>query len=252
MPRILNILALLAVLVTAFASLKLSSHYYAKFIEVRLDPAHRKLFAGDNARLLSIEQPHKRIVFIGDSRIEQWSALTKSTGFNIIKRGIGGDTSAQTLLRIEQDAISLAPKAILIEIGINDLTAIGLFPDRQNQIIEQLKENIHLIIKNITDNHIPVYLMTIFPTSQPGLMRQLIWYDDINKSVSLMNEFIRSLASDQVIIVDTTLLNSATGSMRSEYARDTLHINDDGYSVLNKILNRVLATTPPLTLNPQH
>jgi acyl-CoA thioesterase I len=50
------------------------------------------------------------------SMLEEWAPES----FRVFNRGIGGNTSAQGLNRLESDALAFLPGTVLIEFGLND------------------------------------------------------------------------------------------------------------------------------------
>ena len=62
-------------------------------------------------------------MFMGNSITELWAAYHPSffSGHNYCGRGIGGQTSAQMLMRFTADVINLHPKAVVIMAGTNDV-----------------------------------------------------------------------------------------------------------------------------------
>jgi lysophospholipase L1-like esterase len=86
-----------------------------------------------------------------------------------------------------------------------------------------------------------VLLTTIFPVGEVPLQRRLVWSDDIQQAVVEVNDHLRSLASEDVIVFDAAaLLSDASGKMRPEYRDDELHLNDAGYEALNAELISLL------------
>jgi lysophospholipase L1-like esterase len=83
----------------------------------------------------SLTENHRRVVCFGDSithaqdcaEADRWTTQLAfqleqaSPGrFEVFNRGIGGNTTALALDRIQNDVISLLPGLVLIEFGIND------------------------------------------------------------------------------------------------------------------------------------
>jgi lysophospholipase L1-like esterase len=78
---------------------------------------------------------HRRVICFGDSithaqacaEADRWTTQlafqleqASSSGFEVFNRGIGGNTTALALDRIQNDVIPLLPGLVLIEFGIND------------------------------------------------------------------------------------------------------------------------------------
>jgi lysophospholipase L1-like esterase len=74
------------------------------------------------------EKDHRAIVFVGDSLTAGWPAAVLAESFprlKIANRGVGGDTSRGVLFRFQEDVLDLKPKAIMLLVGGNDLSAHG-------------------------------------------------------------------------------------------------------------------------------
>ncbi|MGB8353199.1 MAG: GDSL-type esterase/lipase family protein [Chthoniobacteraceae bacterium] len=64
------------------------------------------------------------VVFVGDSLTGNWGDVAKMfQKMHVANRGIGGDVSRGVLFRFKEDVLDLHPKAIVILIGSNDLSA---------------------------------------------------------------------------------------------------------------------------------
>src|SRR5258708_36571509 len=72
-------------------------------------------YKNDNEKLLRETVPKDRVVFMGNSITDEW--IKYSPDFfkvnHFIDRGIGGQTSAQMLLRFRADVIAFHPKAVV-------------------------------------------------------------------------------------------------------------------------------------------
>jgi hypothetical protein len=86
-----------------------------------------------------------------------------------------------------------------------------------------------------------VIVTTIFPAGEIPLLRRLVWSEEIDQALEEINEFIRSLAQDQVIVFDAAeILADTHGQMKREYRLDELHLNVDGYEALNLELTQII------------
>lgn len=102
----------------------------ARMIEQLGDPAQLGRYAAANAALLAESDPRPRVVFIGDSIFEGWPGLEALAppGVRFLDRGVAGQTTAQVLLRFQDDALALGPAAVVILAGVNDLRAVFASP----------------------------------------------------------------------------------------------------------------------------
>ncbi len=188
----------------------------------------------------------KRVVFFGDSRVEGWSPPNNLSGWEFLNRGIGGQTTAQVLGRFSAHVAPLQPQVIVLQVGVNDLRTIPIFPDKRAQIIANCVTNIQIIIKEAKDLGATVILTTIFPVGDPSLERSVFyWSDDIAVAVKEVNNLLRPLASDHVIVFDADpILLDAKDLPRADYMEDSLHLSAAGYAALNQRLAQILSDLP--------
>ena len=81
-------------------------------------------YAAANAALAAPKPSESRVVFFGDSITDNWSKPDYGgffPGKPYVNRGIGGQTTAQMLLRFRADVVELQPKAVVILAGTNDI-----------------------------------------------------------------------------------------------------------------------------------
>jgi lysophospholipase L1-like esterase len=198
--------------------------YYLELNQTRLDPI------GDS-NYHSAKQPpvtrQPRVVFFGDSRAENWQAPSLSS-YQFVNRGISSQTSVQAIARFDQHVRPLQPKIVLVQIGINDLKTIALFPEQKASIIER-------IVQESRKLGAIVILTTILPAGEVPIQRKPFWSNEIDQAVKEMNAYIATLASDQVIVFDAySLIANQQGLLPAEYRLDELHLNSKGYEVLNQ------------------
>src|ERR1041385_1494460 len=106
-------------------------------------------YGSENTEIPPPKPGEDRVVFLGDQITEKWGRgntpfFPSKPYFN---RGIGGQTSAQMLVRFRQDVIKLKPKAVVIMAGANDMT--GLFgPGTEGTISENFMSMVELAKTN--------------------------------------------------------------------------------------------------------
>lgn len=239
------LVALILSLVALVASVALNGilfvaarHYYLLLNETNLDPLGLENFTANSNQQNISNSSSTNVVFFGDSRAEQWPFPTNIDGFSFVNFGINGQTSTQVLQRFDRQVLPLRPKIIVVQVGINDLKAIPLFPDRKTSIIANCKNNIKEIVTRSRSLGATVILTTIFPVGKVPLVRQPFWSSDIDRAILEVNSYIYSLQAPNAIVLDSYALLAENG--KNKYQRDTLHLNATGYEILNKELTNML------------
>jgi len=213
--------------------------YYLQLSEVRLDPLGLDVYA--DAAQQSPAGPTQRVVlFFGDSRARSWPAPDLDR-YTFVNRGIGNQTSAQVAQRFKDHVEPLHPQVIVVQVGINDLKAIPLFPERKETIVANCQEKIGQIVADSTRIGAITVLTTIFPVAKVPVERRLFWSDDVALAVDEVNAYIRSLEGGDVIVFDAfSVLADERGVARPEFSSDLLHLSGAGYAALNDELVGIL------------
>jgi lysophospholipase L1-like esterase len=216
--------------------------YYTLLYAVELDPLGLAYFQ-NSVNQQSFDDKRSEVVFFGDSRTAQWPG-PQLEEFLFINPGIGNQTSAQVANRFEVHVRPLQPDIVVIQVGINDLKTIPLFPGKKPEIVSNCEANIEKIVQDSLAMGSTVIITTIFPAGQVPLHRRLVWSEEISKAIDEVNRYIRDGAQDPVILFDAAaILSDPKGQMRKEYRLDELHLNKEGYEALNleliKLLKRV-------------
>ncbi|MCI5226265.1 MAG: hypothetical protein D3918_06275 [Candidatus Electrothrix sp. AX2] len=184
----------------------------------------------------------KRILLLGDSRIAQWSNLPEIDGIEFIRRGVKGETSAQLRLRITQELEVVGPDYVILQIGINDLVAAGIAPALEQKIARQLKDNYMYLLDECQKGNIGIYLLTIIHPDTPPLYRLPFWSSRIPLLVDEINQWLLDYIRKKynITVLDSNyIFTSAPGDIKKIY-KDTLHLNDKGYKILNKAIENIL------------
>ena len=188
----------------------------------------------DNRNFFWSERAKKQgsIVFAGDSLTANWKNLGKHfPGVLVANRGIGGDVSRGLLFRFEEDVLALHPKAIIILIGINDLTA------RQPAAATLANLRAILEMKRIRQPDVPVVLCTVPPSANPKAPID-------ERQRRFLNQGLRQLANEnqRVSLVDlyaATVTSDGTPDLRY-FQQDQLHFSSAGHERWKEVLQPVL------------
>ena len=102
------------------------NHWEADYLAKLWTAMHRDfgekyLYAPADRALPPPRTGEKRVVFLGDSITDLWDLARFFPGKPYVNRGIGGQVTAQMVLRFQQDVVGLKPAAVVILAGINDL-----------------------------------------------------------------------------------------------------------------------------------
>jgi lysophospholipase L1-like esterase len=209
----------------------------------QIDPLSYLPYHDENNKIKNKSKDIIRVVLFGDSRIFEWSPLPQLSGCEFINRGIPGETTAQSLLRIERDLISLKPDIAIIEIGVNDCNSIGALPRLDKFIITNGKDNIRKMASILNKNKIRTIFLTIFPVGLVYPHHLPVWSDDTKHAIAEINEFILQFDSPDMIIVNCDNIFLAGNRIKNEYANGMLHLNNHGYKKLNNYIKPYLVKT---------
>lgn len=232
----LGLMSSLAVNVILFRQVR---QYYEEVNATRLDPFGLQSFEGTPAP--AAMPGTRRVVFVGDSRALGWDAPPLA-GHEFLNRGVSAQTTMQVLGRFAQDVAPLAPDVVVLQVGINDLKTLPLFPNDADAILAQCKANLRSIVEAAQALGAHVILTTIFPTGPVPLERRIFWSDAVDPAVLAVNDELRAMAEPNIRVLDAyAALADEDGQMQAEFALDFLHLNEAGYAVLNRLLVEALA-----------
>lgn len=198
-----------------------------RFMQQRLaDWPQLQRYRAENAALPAPVGGAPRVVFYGDSITEGWGA-TGSPGFfpgkGYLNRGISGQTTAQMLLRFQQDVIALHPAVVVILAGTNDIAG-NTGPSTQGMI----EDNLHAMVDLARAHGITVVLSSVLPVSeypwQPGVQPA--------GKVKALNAALHAYARERKLVwLDYyAALANTKGGLDPALAADGVHPTAAGYA----------------------
>ena len=221
--------ALIASVVANIYLLNRANGYYMELNAVRLDPLGLEAYSVPDSLPVG-----RLLVLYGDSRAAQWPSPVVDD-LTVLNRGIGAQTTAQALGRFEAHIAPLQPDIILLQIGVNDLKTIPLFPAQADAIIRTTQTHIADMVQRSQALGATVIVSTIFPVGEAPLLRRPYWSPAVAAAVDEVNAYLHTLAG--VIVLDAyTLLADTSGLLNPAYAVDELHLSAAGYARLNAAL----------------
>jgi lysophospholipase L1-like esterase len=173
------------------------------------------------------------VVFFGDSITQGWGTDFRKAfeGMKLANRGIGGDTTRGMLIRLQEDVLSLRPKAVVLLMGTNDIEVevpVNAIGRNFQKIVAALKAH---------DPQMPVIVCRIFPSS--------VTKKRPKETILAVNEQMAAAVKgdSQFTVVDTyALFANAEGDALPALFPDLLHLNAAGYAKWASALRPVFAT----------
>jgi lysophospholipase L1-like esterase len=203
------------------------------FLKVDLTelPKDRQAFQKETeARYRKLPNTPNEVVFAGDSLVGDgpWAEFYSE----VHNRGIGGDTVAGVLGRLDE-ILESKPRKLFLLIGTNDLAAA--VPDAQ--YLRHYRTLLERVRKESPDTAITV--LAIFPVNMTFPVQPT--YD--NARVVETNRKLKELVAEfpGVRFLDLTgELTDKVGSLRREFSTDGMHLNIDGYLAIREPLKRIV------------
>jgi lysophospholipase L1-like esterase len=166
------------------------------------------------------------VLFLGDSRMQEWPDLPRDR-FTTVNAGGGGETTAQIRLRAAATLDAVRPELVVLQAGVNDLKTIGALPDRAKDIEASCLANLAALVELCRERNARVVLVPIMPTARPSLLRRIVWSSEIDAARLRVNAELRRRFADSpgVALLDELRVGAA------DY-RDTLHFTPTAYGKL--------------------
>lgn len=182
-----------------------------------------------------INYKNENIVFTGDSITELYDTDKYYENLPVINTGKSGYKTKDIYDELYEKIYIYNPTKVFLMIGTNDF-----FDDVDNQyIIDQIKK----IINDINDKRprAMIYLESIYPVNNgddPKINKDMV-HDRSNERIKQINKKIEAFCSNKknctYIDIYSHLLDD-DGNLKLEYAKDGLHVNDEAYKVITKLL----------------
>jgi lysophospholipase L1-like esterase len=215
--------------------------YYQTALALRLDPVGLKVYESERAKAAADDPV---LVLFGDSRALMWAEPPRVAGYRVVNRGIGFQTTAQILMRVESDVVPLHPAVVVLEAGVNDLKTIAQMPELRSQIVADCESNLQRIVDRCRQAGATVVVVSVFGIGDVDLLRRPFWSDDVATAVREVNGFLPRLASGKVVFFDADPVLGSGGRIQRDYQLDYLHLKPAGYEALNGRLVPLLGGLP--------
>lgn len=186
-------------------------------------------YRDENARLKPPAPEEKRVVFYGDSITDGWPLPEYFPGKPYVNRGISGQTTAQMLVRFQQDVIALQPKAVVILAGTNDIAG-NTGPMR----LEDIEANYTSFAELARANGIGIVFSSVLPVHNYTSDAQEFFAQRSPEKIVELNRWLKAycVAHGCVYLDYFSAMVDKNGLLRKELADDGLHPNQAGYKLM--------------------
>ena len=203
-----------------------------------------------------------RVVFMGDSITDFWNLPEFFPGKPYVNRGIGGQVTAQMLVRMYPDVISLKPAAMVLLAGTNDIA-------RNNGpvTLRMIEEDIMAMTELAQLHGIKVLLSSVTPVSDYPYLRQQSAPpapvvpggrgapprqqmtdgrppSDILKLNAWMKDYAATVNATYVDYFSAMVDDK--GWLKDGISADGLHPNAEGYQIMAAVLATALQKVAPV------
>ena len=193
-------------------------------------------YRADNERIVK-SGTYPEVVFMGNSITENWTYYHPGffSSHNYCGRGIGGQTSAQMLMRFTADVINLHPKAVVIMAGTNDVAhnTYWVEPDK-------VVDNVVAMCLLARANGIVPIISSIPPCAafrwNPEIKNAAQTIVDINKKLRAYAD------ANSIVYVDyhTALADKQNGFLK-HLSDDGCHPNPDTYFIMEELVLKAIS-----------
>lgn len=163
----------------------------------------------------------------------QRSLNTAARPVEVINAGIGGNTTAQGLARLEHDVLERDPNVVVLMFGLND-SWIDDGKTASRLTVEQYRDNLLRMIVTLRDLDVAVVLMTPNPALAPKYDPQR------NRTLRPYVESVRELAREQQLELVDLYAHfgelALEGAKLNELFTDAMHPNPAGQKLIAELL----------------
>ena len=194
-------------------------------------------YEAENGALAGPAAGEQRVVFYGDSITDAWGRRPEAGDFfpgkPYVNRGISGQTTAQMVVRFEQDVVHLKPAVVVILAGTNDVAG-NTGPMTADMTID----NFAAMAAIAKQNGIKVVIASILPASAYP------WKPEVKPAgpIRALNVRLKALCAREVLVyLDyyTPMVNAA-GGLDKDMALDGVHPTAKGYAVMAPLAEKAI------------
>lgn len=168
----------------------------------------------------------KTITFVGHSQLDNWN-IKKIGNYSVINYGISGISSYKyNELIFNNNKLDYSSDIYIVMHGMNDILY-------NYSLIDSL-QNIKKSIDFIKSNKPNALIFFIACTNVNGNA------EISNGKINELNYFLKQVLSNDVVWIDTDLLNDKYGKLSIDNTYDGVELNERGYSIIQRLIEEKL------------
>ena len=188
-------------------------------------------YGANNERIIASGN-YPEVVFMGNSITDNWAFFHPDffSNHNFCGRGISGQTSAQMLVRFNDDVIDLHPKAVVIMAGTNDVAHNEYWVSP-----ERVVDNIVAMCNQAQANGIVPIISSIPPCSEFPWRKEI---ENPGQTIVDINKSLKAYAdANGIIYLDyhSALADENLGLPKT-LSEDGCHPNPDTYFIMEDLV----------------
>ena len=188
-------------------------------------------YGANNERIIASGN-YPEVVFMGNSITDNWAYFHPDffNNHNFCGRGISGQTSAQMLVRFNDDVIDLHPKAVVIMAGTNDVAHNEYWVSP-----ERVVDNIVAMCNQAQANGIVPIISSIPPCSEFPWRKEI---ENPGQTIVDINKSLKAYAdANGIIYLDyhSALADENLGLPKT-LSEDGCHPNPDTYFIMENLV----------------
>lgn len=173
-----------------------------------------------------------KAVFMGDSITQCWYDADPSffNDNNFACRGISGQTTSHMLVRMRKDVVDLHPKYVVILAGTNDIAKNNGFIE-----VDDIYGNIVSMCEIAKANKVKPVICSVLPVKQYKWRPEVT---DCAERIIRLNAMLEDYAkASRCFYVDYhSVMKDDENGLPQKWSYDGVHLNGDGYDVIEKII----------------
>jgi lysophospholipase L1-like esterase len=201
------------------------------------DFGERYLYRESNRQLGLPKTGERRVVFLGDSITDLWKLPEYFPGKLYVNRGIGGQITAQMVLRFHQDVVELQPAAVIINAGINDISNT-----LQITNIPEIESNYEAMAEIAHTHGVRVIFASVLPINNYTEYSRGFLAERPPEQIRELNRWLKDYCGKNGLVYLDYYSSLIDGNqmLRRELTADGLHPTADGYKIMAPLAEKAI------------